>query len=514
MNPAGRTITLNAQLYKERAAFSPRVTEAGSETSSSYRQAMSFADTLHLESRARSSSTLSDELLSDSSYRDDRMGAYVYQDSVPLNLTVDWNWLSEEQNYELVAQLLDAFGLNPQRLLSSEVVEDLLPSFGVPLSPIALDALDLLSSEGGSSSIISASDLAGVLQDLGLNITDAQASSALQALGVNTTSSADPLGDLALLLLSGSVNATALEDSLEALGLNVTMLSIINDDNLALLLALSSNITTTDIFNSLGFNLTVGELDGIDLLDLSTRDLFQLLFATGLAPSGVTSTQLSIPSPYTVMHNSSSPHAAAAFNGHLIATAFQVCSPDNSRGSFGGSFSDSFSVSTGDNSLQYLVKNHPLPITVEESIEVRVVLSLLVSIFIVVPLCYIPASFVPFLVKERVSKSKHLQIVSSVSPYLYWAAAYAWDMFLFGVLTALVMGALFLFGDAAKVFIKNTESRLCMLLLLLLYGASAIPLSYLYSMSFDNFSTAQISIMAVNFLTGFVFVLAYYIMIR
>ena len=43
-------------------------------------------------------------------------------------------------------------------------------------------------------------------------------------------------------------------------------------------------------------------------------------------------------------------------------------------------------------------------------------------------------------------------------------------------------------------------------------GLSAMPLGYLYSLMFDNHSTAQISIMTINFITGFVAVLAYFTM--
>ena len=59
---------------------------------------------------------------------------------------------------------------------------------------------------------------------------------------------------------------------------------------------------------------------------------------------------------------------------------------------------------------------------------------------------------------------------------------------------------------------NSAYSTLAVFLLLLLYGTSVIPLSYLYSMAFENHSTAQISIMTINFFTGFVFVLAYFIM--
>ena len=163
--------------------------------------------------------------------------------------------------------------------------------------------------------------------------------------------------------------------------------------------------------------------------------------------------------------------------------------------------------------VAYLAKNHPLPLTARQSLQNRIILSLLASLFILVPLCYIPASFITFIVRERMSKAKHLQLVSSVSPHVYWCATYLWDVMLFTVLVLLIISALFIYGkNAAQIFISVDEATYAVFLLLFTYGLSVLPLCYLYSMSFDNHSTAQISIMAINFATGFVAVLAYFVM--
>lgn len=87
-------------------------------------------------------------------------------------------------------------------------------------------------------------------------------------------------------------------------------------------------------------------------------------------------------------------------------------------------------------------------------------------------------------------------------------------MFLFCILTGLIMITLFSYGNnASRIFISTSEATIAVFLLLILYGTSSIPISYIYSFAFDNHSTAQISIMTINFFTGFVAVLAYYIMV-
>jgi hypothetical protein len=217
-------------------------------------------------------------------------------------------------------------------------------------------------------------------------------------------------------------------------------------------------------------------------------------------PNGTVSYVLNVSSQITTLHNSSSPHAGVIMNAEVLSSLFERCSP---------------AASSAGATPSYVARNHPLPITYQQSLEIQVILSLFAAILSLIPLCYLPASFVTFIVRERMSKSKHLQIVSSVSPYTYWNATYIWDLTLYLLLVGCIMAALFSYqGSAAKVFIGSSESALTIFVLLIVYGSSCIPLCYLYSFAFENHATAQISIMVFNFLTGFVAVLAYFIMVN
>ena len=51
-----------------------------------------------------------------------------------------------------------------------------------------------------------------------------------------------------------------------------------------------------------------------------------------------------------------------------------------------------------------------------------------IAIFIIVAMSFVPASFVVFLVAEKSTKAKHLQFVSGCNPVIYWLANYIWDM--------------------------------------------------------------------------------------
>ncbi|TRY85186.1 hypothetical protein DNTS_030944 [Danionella cerebrum] len=75
--------------------------------------------------------------------------------------------------------------------------------------------------------------------------------------------------------------------------------------------------------------------------------------------------------------------------------------------------------------------NHPLNLTKEQLSLTSMAASLtdvVVSICVMFAMSLIPASFVLFLIQERVSKAKHLQFVSGVNPSIYWLTNFTWDM--------------------------------------------------------------------------------------
>jgi len=71
----------------------------------------------------------------------------------------------------------------------------------------------------------------------------------------------------------------------------------------------------------------------------------------------------------SVLHNSSSPHAVAAFNQHYMDFVFKSC--------FG-------------RSVRVVSQNNPLPLTTQQTLEIKTILSILASLFILIPYCFIP----------------------------------------------------------------------------------------------------------------------------
>ena len=136
-------------------------------------------------------------------------------------------------------------------------------------------------------------------------------------------------------------------------------------------------------------------------------------------------------------------------------------------------------------------------------------------------------------VRERVSKSKHLQLVSGTNSRIYWLAAYIWDVVVY---TCVLFACMLIFvaydepsfiGSAEQVSLPpsrtlpplpspfhslrvaspfyfpsicahpRSPARTCqasaIFLVLFLYGLSVLPLIYCYSFLFDSPTTAQVT---------------------
>uniref|UniRef100_A0A7M4G151 ATP binding cassette subfamily A member 7 n=1 Tax=Crocodylus porosus TaxID=8502 RepID=A0A7M4G151_CROPO len=146
--------------------------------------------------------------------------------------------------------------------------------------------------------------------------------------------------------------------------------------------------------------------------------------------------------------------------------------------------------------------NHPLNFTKEQLSEAALMatsVDVLVSICVMFAMSFVPASFVLFLIEERVSQAKHLQFVSGMTPGVYWLGNFAWDMCNYLVPAALVVLIFLGFQQKSYVSAANLPS---LVLLLLLYGWSITPLMYPASFLFSVPSTAYVALTCINLFIG------------
>eukprot|EP00050_Salpingoeca_kvevrii_P017794 m.68315 g.68315 ORF g.68315 m.68315 type:complete len:2462 (-) comp7733_c0_seq1:119-7504(-) len=165
---------------------------------------------------------------------------------------------------------------------------------------------------------------------------------------------------------------------------------------------------------------------------------------------------------------------------------------------------------TNSSQLRITTYNHPLNKSIEEKSEEYLDsgTDITVSIFIIIAMSFVPASFVVFLVAERASKAKHLQFVSGANPFMYWLANYLWDMLNY-LIPALMAIAVF-YAFQLPAYTGRNFSATCAILYL--YGFSVIPMMYPASFVFSVPSTAYISLICANLFVGLTGTLATFVL--
>uniref|UniRef100_A0A8C8DUJ1 ATP-binding cassette, sub-family A (ABC1), member 2 n=1 Tax=Oryzias sinensis TaxID=183150 RepID=A0A8C8DUJ1_9TELE len=145
--------------------------------------------------------------------------------------------------------------------------------------------------------------------------------------------------------------------------------------------------------------------------------------------------------------------------------------------------------------------NHPMNRT-SASLSLDYLLQgtdVVIAIFIIVAMSFVPASFVVFLVAEKSTKAKHLQFVSGCDPVIYWLANYIWDMLNYLVPATCCIIILFVFDLPAYTSPTNFPAVLS---LFLLYGWSITPIMYPASFWFEVPSTAYVFLIVINLFIG------------
>lgn len=128
-----------------------------------------------------------------------------------------------------------------------------------------------------------------------------------------------------------------------------------------------------------------------------------------------------------------------------------------------------------------------------------VVVRVLGALFVPMAVCTHAASFVFFVLAERCSRAKHLQLMTGLSGTVYWTTNLCFDLslcFLHGVL----------FTTAIRVFrdYLDTIYIVAVFAVFVAYSVSAVPLAYLASFFYDNATSAFHTLASLYFFGGVV----------
>ena len=164
----------------------------------------------------------------------------------------------------------------------------------------------------------------------------------------------------------------------------------------------------------------------------------------------------------------------------------------------------------GDFNIPVTLSAQAMPQTSRQEAMVESISTISITILILIPFTFIPSTYVGYAVKEKETKSKHLQFVSGVHYLAYWLANFIFDSVCFLVTMTVTLIVFAIFGR--DEFVGGAETFFATFMLLLFYGISGITSAYAISFLFNVSSTAQNMVMFGNFISGFMLVLVVYIL--
>ncbi|CAL8072882.1 unnamed protein product [Orchesella dallaii] len=154
------------------------------------------------------------------------------------------------------------------------------------------------------------------------------------------------------------------------------------------------------------------------------------------------------------------------------------------------------------------MSNHPLPFTADDKLDnlgSAQSEGFTIGFNVAFGMSFLAASFVVFLIKERETKSKHLQYVSGVKFPIFWLAHFLFDVANYLIPCFALMIVLLAFQTED---FKAGEMQGYFLLVLIMYGFAVMPLMYLFSFLFTVPSSGYTRMTFFNFLTGMATILA------
>ncbi|CAF0820413.1 unnamed protein product, partial [Didymodactylos carnosus] len=248
-----------------------------------------------------------------------------------------------------------------------------------------------------------------------------------------------------------------------------------------------------------------------DCHDVQPMDLLKYLGCIGRLNVGVLTDRYLIAAKiyeydnYTINNNKTGLHLTGLFNNQ----PFHI--PPLSLNMLTNSLLYYLSITHNyTNKPSISVINHPLPRSLTDKLidfQSRQFFGFRLSSSIVFGMGFAMAAFAVFLIKERVSKAKHLQFLSGANALNFWISTFIWDAvyYLMPTICIFLVWLIFYLAGAAKddVGVYITGPRLGYTIwLFLFYGWAHIPYTYLLSYLFQIPSSGFAWITIINIITS------------
>ncbi|RUS86087.1 hypothetical protein EGW08_006180 [Elysia chlorotica] len=145
----------------------------------------------------------------------------------------------------------------------------------------------------------------------------------------------------------------------------------------------------------------------------------------------------------------------------------------------------------------------PLPKDLKKASEKNTVISHIaghvVGLLISFGMTFLTTMFVFFPIKERQVGAKHMQVVSGVGPITYWLSAFIWD-FINYIFPSMLLPLIF--ASYSKSAYMDDDRYMLIILVLVIYGVSALSFTYVLQFAFDSAPTGLVMVVITGIISG------------
>ncbi|XP_023310224.1 ATP-binding cassette sub-family A member 3-like [Anoplophora glabripennis] len=155
-----------------------------------------------------------------------------------------------------------------------------------------------------------------------------------------------------------------------------------------------------------------------------------------------------------------------------------------------------------DCSIEFV--NHPMPYDIYVKFYMLMSgenLGFSSALQLAIGMAFVTSFYVLFIIKERISKSKHLQLVSGVNVLVFWLTSVLWDMLTFILISLLVITVYACFQEDG---FKSGPQLGRVFLLFCMFGWAFLPLAYIAANFFHTAAAGFTKMVIFNILTGVV----------
>ncbi|KAK0409055.1 hypothetical protein QR680_004314 [Steinernema hermaphroditum] len=156
--------------------------------------------------------------------------------------------------------------------------------------------------------------------------------------------------------------------------------------------------------------------------------------------------------------------------------------------------------------LRIQVVNHPLPPTSDDIKKTEKVegnsANNTQQYAIIVAMAMVVSGFSSFLIRERKKKSKHMQMLTGLRPWMYWGTAFLWDFVCFLIPMFCFLAVYAAFG--VENYTDSAATVFTLILVMLLFACTTIPFVYAFSFAFKSAPKGYTMIVMYNIITGMI----------